>query len=287
LIPVNVGNSKLLVLDTPGFDDNARTDSEILIEIARVLSAQYELGVKLKGIVYIHRITDIRYSGSAVKTFEVFKKICGEEALKNVLLVTSRWAEVDAVVGADRERQLRDKFWSFMLSKGSKMSRFHGDRTSAISLVSQLVSKDSVVLELQKELIDEGKQLNETTAGSYVSDDVEKLKKMYNKELADLERLKQELRDDDRKMKRKIQKEWEVEQRRLRQAYEDELNLQKRVGKDVQAEIAGKKSSGLFSALPILPVAVGLLGALVGVPSSVTDMLVSWFGDLDFKGLFG
>jgi GTPase SAR1 family protein len=286
LIPVNVGNTKLLVLDTPGFDDNARTDSEILTEIARVLSAQYTLGVKLKGIIYIHRITDIRYSGSSVKTFEVFKKICGTEALSNVLLATSRWADVDQVVGADRERQLRDKFWTFMLSKGSNMIRFHGDRDSAIALVSQLVSKDSVVLELQKELVDEGKQLNQTIAGSFVSDDVEELKVRYTKELADLEKLKKGLLDDDRKLKRKIQKEWEEEQRRLRQAYEDEITLQKRVGKDVQADIAKKKSSGGLSALPFLPMAVGLLGAIVGIPSPVTDILFSWFGDIDFGGLF-
>jgi predicted GTPase len=77
-VPVSIGHSKLLLIDTPGFDDSERTDTEILTEIARILSAQYELGVQLKGVIYIHRITDIRYARSSVKTFEIFKKICGD-----------------------------------------------------------------------------------------------------------------------------------------------------------------------------------------------------------------
>ncbi|KAF3039397.1 gTPase, IMAP member 8 [Didymella heteroderae] len=112
MVPVSIGGSTALLIDTPGFDDTTRTDSEILTEIARILSAQYALGVQLKGIIYIHRITDVRFNRSSVKTFEIFKKICGHEALKNVLLVTSRWHEIDEATGADRERQLKEKFWA-------------------------------------------------------------------------------------------------------------------------------------------------------------------------------
>lgn len=281
MAPVTVGPTKLLVLDTPGFDDSTRTDSEILTEIARVLSAQYELGVELKGVIYVHRITDVRYSGSSVKTFEVFKKICGEGALKNVLLVTSRWAEVDQALGADRERQLREKFWAFMLGKGSAISRFHGDRDSAIALVSQLISKETVVLELQKELVDDGKNLNETVAGSFVSNDIESLKQKLTEELAGLERLKQELHEDDRKMRRQLQREWEQEQVQLRAAHADQVSLQRAVGKEVQQEIAEKKRSGFSKVLPFIPAVVGILGAFVGIPPGVTEIFASWFGGLD------
>jgi ethanolamine ammonia-lyase large subunit len=150
LIPVEIGGSKVLLIDTPGFDDTQRTDSEILTEIARILSAQYDLGVQLKGVIYIHRITDIRYGRAAIKTFEIFKKICGKEALKNVLLITSRWDGIDSALGAERERQLKDNFWAYMAGHGSNISRFHGDRSSAISLVSQLLCREVVVLQIQR-----------------------------------------------------------------------------------------------------------------------------------------
>ena len=103
-VPVEIGKSKVLLIDTPGFDDSARTDSIILTEISRLLSIQYKLGVCLKGVIYLHRITDIRYTGNSIRTLEIFQKICGETALKNVLLILSRWNKVDGALGAAREQ---------------------------------------------------------------------------------------------------------------------------------------------------------------------------------------
>ena len=285
MIPVTAGRTKLLVLDTPGFDDSTRTDSEVLTEIAKVLSAQYEIGVELKGLIYIHRITDIRYGGTAIKTFEVFKKICGEDALKNVLLVTSRWNEVDAGLGADRERQLRDKFWAFMLARGSHMSRFYGDQDSAVALASQLICKDPVILELQKELVEQGKNLDQTAAGSYVSNDIQELKVKYEKDLQDLEKLKQELRDSDRQMKRQIQKQMADEQARLQAASQNQVSLQRPIGIEVQQQVRQKRSL-LSKALSFAPAAISILGMFVGIPSGFTDIFTSWFSDLDIESLF-
>lgn len=279
LVPVEIGSSKVLLIDTPGFDDTERTDAEILTEIARILSAQYELGVHLKGVIYIHRITDIRYSRSSVKTFEVFRKICGEVALNNVLLVTSRWTEVDQALGSERERQLKDKFWTYMLGHGSNMSRFHGDRHSAIGLVSQLLQKDPVVLQLQRELVDEGRQLNDTAAGAYVSDNLERLKQQYREELQSLEKLRQDLRENDRLMKAQIQKDWEAELSRLRQTENEQGSLNHPVGTEVAQEVKKKKKSLMDRARPFLPVALGILGMFVGLPPGVTDIFVSWFGE--------
>jgi hypothetical protein len=233
----------------------------------------------LKGVIYIHRITDIRYSRSSVKTFEIFKKICGERALSNVLLITSRWDGIDLATGAERERQLKNKFWSYMLGHGSNMSRFHGDRPSAIGLVSQLLCRDTVVLQLQKELIDEGKQLDDTAAGAYVSTNLEKLKQQYQDELAALERLKQDLVENDRAMKRQLQRDWEEESARLRQVHNDQVSLQRAVGTEVQQEIR-RKRSGLQKVLPYVPAAIAILAAFVGIPPGVTDLFTGWIADL-------
>lgn len=283
MVPISIGQSKVLVIDTPGFDDTTRTDSEILDEIARILTAQYKIGLELKGVVYVHRITDIRYSNSAVKTFEIFKKICGDQALKNVLLVTSRWHEVDPGLGSDRERQLRERFWSYMLAKGSAMSRFHGDRDSAISLVSQLLCKDTVTLSLQKELVDQGKRLDETVAGSYVNDNLEKLKRQYESELASLAKLRQDLLNDDQAMRRRLQKDWEAEEARLKRAQQQQVSLQRPVNVEVTEEIEQKKKrSGLSKLLPFIPTAISILGMFVGIPPGVTGLLTSWISDSGF-----
>jgi hypothetical protein len=269
----------VLLIDTPGFDDSTRTDSEILTEIARILSAQYALGVELKGIVYIHRITDVRYNRAAIKTFEIFKKVCGEEPLSNVLLVTSRWDGVDLSVGAERERQLKTKFWAYMIGHGSNMSRFYGDRPSAIGLVSQLLCRDKVVLKLQKELVDEGKSLDSTAAGAYVSDNLEKLKQQYQEELASLEKLKRNLLENDRAMRRQVRLDWEQESARLKSAQNEQVSLQRPIGTEVRQEIKEKKS-GLSKVVPFIPFTLNVLLHFVGLPPGVCDIFTGWFADL-------
>lgn len=63
-----------MLVDIPGFDDSGRTDSKILTEIACLLAAQYEVGVSLKGVIYLHRITDVRYQGSSLKALNILRK---------------------------------------------------------------------------------------------------------------------------------------------------------------------------------------------------------------------
>jgi hypothetical protein len=264
----------VLAIDTPGFDEAKRSDSEILTEIAKLLSAQYELGVELKGIIYIHRITDIRYTGAAMKTFEIFKKICGEKPLKNVLLVTSRWTDdIDEELGSQREAELKDSFWAYMLAKGSSMSRFYGDHDSAVMLISQLLVKDSVVLELQEELRD-GKKLSETAAGSYVHDGLQDLKAECEKELASLKTLRAELLEQDRAAKRQIQKNMAEGKDRLEKTHEQQVSLERRIGDEVHEEIKQNRGVRIFSqVLPLVPKALDILGMFVGIPPGVFSAL--------------
>ena len=275
---MEIGKSKLLLIDTPGFDDSGRTDSIILTEISRLLSVQYELGVCLKGVVYLHRITDIRYAGSSVRTLEIFKKICGDTALKNVLLVSNRWNEVDEVIGAARENQLRDDFWAFMLSNGSTMARFYGDRDSAIGIASQLISRQSIILELQRELVEEGKTLERTVAGAFVHEDVSEMRARYEQELGDLESLVQTLQTNDRTMRMNVQNNKTRHQEWLQKLKEDEDRLRRNVAAEVRAEIeeAKKKSKGVWKAIPSLPSLLGIIEVLLSLPSESASLVTSW-----------
>ena len=277
MVLAQLGNSKVLLIDTPGFDDTSRPDSDILAEIAKLLSVQYKLGVDLKGVIYVHRITDIRYGRSSVKTFEICQKVCGDAALENVLLVTSRWFEVDPVLGSDRERQLRDKFWAYMLNQGSQMSRFHGDRDSAIALISQLLSKDAIVLELQRELVDDEKHLDDTVAGSYVSENLEHLKSKCQGELRALERLREDL-NDDRAIYRQYQQDVASEKARLKEAQEQQVSLHKAINAEVDDEIKTGKFK-FRSLLAFVPAVLGILGMFVAIPPGVTDVFTSWMAN--------
>jgi hypothetical protein len=94
------------VVDTPGMDDSSRSDAEILEEITAFLCAQYQLGMPLKGIIFMHRITDNKMSGSAQRYFEMFNCLCGERNFQNVVLLTTMWSELkDEGKGLERERE--------------------------------------------------------------------------------------------------------------------------------------------------------------------------------------
>lgn len=199
----------------------------------------------------------------------MLEEICGELALKNVVLVSTRWSEVDEKTGAQREQQLRDEFWAYMLGHGATLARFTGQRASAMGIASQLVSRRDIVLDLQWELVEESEQLKQTVAGSYVQDDFSEKKQQLQKEMQDLENLRQTLQENDRALRRKVQDDWTREQQRLQIADKDEKRLRKRIAAEVRVEIEGekeKKGSKLWKMIPLLPSFLGIIEMLCGIP---------------------
>ena len=73
--------------------------------------ARYENGSKLAGVIYIHRISDKRFTGMAGRNFKMFRELCGDSSLKNVILVTNMWGEVSEAVGETREQELTTNFF--------------------------------------------------------------------------------------------------------------------------------------------------------------------------------
>ena len=105
-------------------------------------------------------------SGSAVKYNKMFQNLCGNEALKNVVLVTTMWDEVEEEEGRDRETELSTKpeYWKTMLDLGCRTSRFYNNTESARDIISQFQDAQCTLL-LQRELVDLRLELAETSAG--------------------------------------------------------------------------------------------------------------------------
>ncbi len=166
MVRASIGRREVALVDTPGFDDTKRSDAEILEQIVEFLCAQYELGIPLKGIIYMHRITDNKMSGSALRYFEMFMRLCGERNLENVVLLTTMWSDLrDPGKGMERERELRRDFWSTMERRGSTIRQFDGSKSMAEAFVCRLMRKQDIVLDIQEELVDQGKRLDQTKAG--------------------------------------------------------------------------------------------------------------------------
>jgi hypothetical protein len=181
----------IYLVDTPGFDDTDRSDTEVLREIASWLTASYSNSIKLHGIIYLHRITDPRMQGSGMRNLHMFKRLCGDKNLSNVIMATCQWERVLEADGAEREKQLRETphFWGYMVDRGSQMHRHYNTRESALRLIDSLVggtaSRPKIVLDIQTQMVDEGKDLASTGAGQAVDDAISKERQKFAKEIAE------------------------------------------------------------------------------------------------------
>jgi hypothetical protein len=184
-------NFNIFLVDTPGFDDTDRSDTEVLREIASWLTTSYSNSIKLHGIIYLHRITDPRMQGSGMRNLHMFKKLCGDKNLSNVIMATCQWERVLEADGAERERQLKETphFWGYMIDRGSQMHRHYNTRESALHLIESLVdgnaSRPKIVLDIQTQMVDEGKDLASTGAGQAVDDAISKERQRFAKEIAE------------------------------------------------------------------------------------------------------
>ena len=124
----------------------------------------YKKDIRLSGLLYLHRISDGRYGEKPFQNFKMFQNLCGTEAFKNVVLVTTMWDKVGKEVGCVREDLLTTKYWNTMIKLGSRTSRFHGNTESALDIISQFQDAQCTVL-LQKELVDQRLKLAKTFAG--------------------------------------------------------------------------------------------------------------------------
>ncbi|KAK3341819.1 P-loop containing nucleoside triphosphate hydrolase protein [Lasiosphaeria hispida] len=174
----NHKDTKVVLVDTPGFDDTQRSDVEVLRELATWLKMTYENNIKLDGIIYMHRITDVRMQGSAAKNLLMFKKLCGDSALSRVILATTRWEEMalNPMTADDREKELKDteSFWGFMVKKGSKMQRHYNNRDSALKLINHYLPGEGNAgsLGIQDEMVRDKKGLSQTEAGQELERDL-------------------------------------------------------------------------------------------------------------------
>ncbi|KAI6098405.1 P-loop containing nucleoside triphosphate hydrolase protein [Pisolithus croceorrhizus] len=187
-IPFKVGGKQVVLLDTPGFDDTSMTDTDVLRIISAYLVAMYEQGAKLAGIIYMHRISDFRMSGTSKRNFRIFRELCGESTLNNVLIVTNMWGNVDSKTGEERERELatNDKLFKPVLEKGARLLRHDNTEASAHAILRNLINNQTAILAIQHEIVNQRKGLAQTAAGSELTRLLKEQAQRYGDEITNL-----------------------------------------------------------------------------------------------------
>ncbi len=207
------------LIDTPGFDDTTLSDTDILKKIASYLTESYVASVhndlhgphsfdayryvngrRLSGIVYLHRISDYRMGGISRKNFSMFRKLCGDDTLKNVAIVTNMWPREITELELEREAQLKTDPLLFkpVLDQKAKMLRHFNTEESARNIIRHLIHNHPEVLQIQREIVDEKKDIVQTQACVELDDELEKLRQEHKREMQDLrEQMEEALRERD------------------------------------------------------------------------------------------
>ena len=164
---------------------------------------RYEEGSKLAGVVYLHRISDDRFRGITGRNFNMFCKLCGESALKNVVLVTNMWRDDSQDINEAREKELSSIFFKPTLDKGAQMVRHRNTDDSARDIIRKLIWKNPVVLQIQREVVDEHKNVLDTAAGGLICQELrEQTRRHQAKMMEALEAKDEEMRQVVTKIRR-------------------------------------------------------------------------------------
>ncbi|KAH8693455.1 P-loop containing nucleoside triphosphate hydrolase protein, partial [Phaeosphaeriaceae sp. PMI808] len=184
-----IDGHQITLVDTPGFDDTHLTDTQVLGLIADWLKYTYDEGTLLSGIVFLHSISSDRMEGSSLKNLDMFRKLCGDENLGNVILANTKWSHIQPNIGYQREQELIQNFWASMIARGSRTTRLGDDQDSAKDVVRTTIPNRAVVLKLQYEL-SMGMHLSETAAGSTIARELVRIQDDY---IARLDAAKREM----------------------------------------------------------------------------------------------
>ncbi|KAI6123083.1 P-loop containing nucleoside triphosphate hydrolase protein [Pisolithus croceorrhizus] len=211
---VNNDGVKIKLVDTPGFDDSRKgmTDTKVLKMIAGFLEKEYRRTTsRVTGLIYVHRISDTRVGGTPQNNLRIFQKLCGQNSLKNVAIITTMWDMVTADEGQRRERELRSEpnLFKPLLEEGAGMARYDGTRQSASGIIDYLLGKESTTVQIVHELVEEQKPLEETAAGAELRDIINEHLEKYKAELqekvkCDVEEMKKEMEIERRKAEQEI-----------------------------------------------------------------------------------
>ena len=164
----------------------------------------------------------------------MFRELCGDAALKNVVLVTNMWGEVSRAIGEAREHELSDKFFKPALDKGAQMVRHHNTVQSAHNVIRRILANHPTALQIQRELVDEHKGITDTAAGEAVN---QELNEQMRRHQAELKTVQEEMERASKERDEETRRELEEERRKL----EERVEKVKKDSEGIAASYAAEK----------------------------------------------
>ena len=213
-----------------------------------VLTQRYRQGCKLHGIIYLHRISDDRVGGIDKANFGIFRKLCGDKSLKNVIILTNMWSRVTKEKGEGRVRELEtlDDFFKPALAKGARL--MHNTKETADSahqIIRSIIANHPETLTIQRELVDQNKDIDKTAAGQEVDKKMAELVAKYEQKLREqIEAMEQARRERDEETRKELLEETQKAEEKIMKIEAErksQAELYKRLQNDLAESEAARK----------------------------------------------
>jgi hypothetical protein len=161
----------------------------------------------------------------------MFRGLCGTDNFKNIVVLTTFWDRVDEAEGVARERQLKSEFFKDIVEGGGRFMRHDRTVQSAGKVLRKIIPLPPTHVQIQKEIAEEGKALEDTAAGSVHREEIQRLINKHKAEMAEViaemqaakhlsEETKRELGEERAKLQAALER-WENERSALQDGLHD------------------------------------------------------------------
>ena len=175
-------------------------------------------------MLFLHRISDNKFSQTADRISNMLKSLCGDDAMSHLMLCTTMWDRVSEDIGHDRFDELCDtSAWEEMISMGASTGMISNvDRNAkkeAEKIMGELIKHAKPVeVAIQDEMVKQRKTVAQTGAGKVLSKHLRAAQAEAERKVTEL----QEKWRKDKETKEELLRAQELEVARLRQRAEEE-----------------------------------------------------------------
>ncbi|KAH6890138.1 kinase-like domain-containing protein, partial [Coprinopsis sp. MPI-PUGE-AT-0042] len=164
-------NRRVFLVDTPGFGVGTSDERHWKALLDGFSKRTYSREISLSAVLYFMSIGEVRLSGRDLGNINVFQKLCGHAAFKNVAVITTGWEEVGEVAAAEREKSLKTEFLKEFLDGGGRCQRYR--RTNSMMRnawdIVDMFDGDKRPLLIQDEMVNKRLSLWRTSAFKAIS----------------------------------------------------------------------------------------------------------------------
>jgi len=231
---------RVVLIDTPGFDDDARSDLEILEDIGKWLVKEgFAKNHQLDGLILLHPITHNRVGGMERKRTRLLEKILGEDAYKRIVIATTMWDDLiseDAMIGRVKGRMGEGGVWNDMCRQGATVMKHFNNKESAYEIIRHIISisdrSGKVKPLLQLEMLNNNGRVFDTSAGKELKAQIEEDISLLMSQLVEhrKERPPEFWRKSKNSVQRRAWKQWEEEKMELTKKLDHRQSQLKKLG---------------------------------------------------------